>query len=137
MSRSRCERLLISGDAAVDGVAEPTLERPPSLRGGLLLVEFALVEVPPGSAGADLADRDQVQGAVELAVAGSGEPVTALVTAGGLDGGGTAVAGVVMPAGEPSDRSGVTDDLRGQYRADAGARSRSCRSPPPQRRCRR
>src|SRR3954449_10342559 len=83
MSRSRCESLLISGDAVVDGVAEPTLERPPSLRRGLLLVEFALVEVPSGSAGAYLADRDQVQGAVELAVAGPGEPVTALVTAGG------------------------------------------------------
>src|SRR3954464_1954825 len=99
--------LLISEEVAGDGVAQPAFERPTSLRRGLGLAEFALVVLPPRTVGADLTDRDQVQGAVELTVACSGEPVSALLAAGGLDRRGAAVAGEVVAGREPLDRAGV------------------------------
>src|SRR5215203_1196116 len=107
--------LLISEEVAVDGVAQPAFERPTCLRRGLGLAEFALVVVvPPRTAGADLTDRDQVQGAVELTVACSGESVSALLAAGGLDRRGAAVTGEVVAGRESLDRAGVPEDLRRQ-----------------------
>src|SRR3954451_11995351 len=112
---SRCDpSLLISGEMAVDGVAEPAFQRPSSLGRGLRLGEFPLVELPARALGADLADRDEVQGAVELTVAGSGEPVAAVFAAGGLDRCGAAVAGVVVAGREPVHPAAVADDLRGE-----------------------
>jgi len=55
---------------AVDRVAEAAFQRPPGLGRGLRLRQFALVELPSRAAGADLADRDQVQGADEVTRAG-------------------------------------------------------------------
>lgn len=76
--------------------------------------EFSLVVVVAAGAWvACLTDRDDVQGGVELAVAGPGEPVTALVAAGGVDRGGAAVAGVVMPTGESGYVTTMGEDLRG------------------------
>ena len=53
-------QLMILDEVAVDGVAQPALERPSGLGWGLGLGEFALVELPAWTVGAELADRDQV-----------------------------------------------------------------------------
>jgi hypothetical protein len=102
------DRLLISDEVAVDGVAQPAFERPSGLRRGLGLAEFALVELPTRAFGADLADRDQVQRSIELTVPGPGKPMPALLPTGGLDRRGAAVAGVVVPRREAPDRAAVT-----------------------------
>jgi hypothetical protein len=51
---------------------------------------------------------------VVLAVAGAGESMASLVAAGGFDRGSTAVAGVVVPAGETGDVAAVSQDFRGE-----------------------
>ena len=81
MSRPLGSGLLILSEVAVDRVAEPAFQRPSSLGRGLRLGDLALVELPARTVGADLADGDEVQGTVELTVAGPGEPVTALLEA--------------------------------------------------------
>jgi hypothetical protein len=61
----------------------------------------------------------EVERVVERAVAGAGQPVPSLLTAGDLDRGGAAVAGVVICAGKAGDVTGVADELGGQDLADA------------------
>src|SRR3954454_17591297 len=100
---------------AVDRVAEAAFQRPPGLGRGLRLAEFALVKLPSDAAGADLTDRDQMQRPIQLTVAGSGEPVAALLAAGGLDRRGAAVAGVVVAAREPFDWAAVPVAVRRQH----------------------
>src|SRR4051794_21669720 len=108
---------MILNEVAVDGVAHPAFERPPGLGRRLGNAEFALIELSAWAVGADLADRDQVHGAVELTVSARESrwrrcsPLEASI-------GGAAVAGVVVAAREARDRAGVSDDLRGQYRPD-------------------
>src|SRR4051812_2641198 len=104
---------------AVDRVAEAAFT-PVCPRPGFRLRQLALVELPSRTAGADLADRDQVQGAVEPTISGPGEPVAPLLAAGGLDRRRAAVAGEVVVRGEPLDRAGMPEDLRRQDRPDAG-----------------
>src|SRR6185437_13541190 len=104
MSSDQVLRLLISGEMAVDRVAEAAFQRSPGLRRGLRLCQFALVELSPRTAGADLADRDQVQRPIQLTVPGAGEPVATLLAAGRFDWCGAAVAGIVVSAREPHDR---------------------------------
>src|SRR5918994_7290318 len=111
--------LLISDEVAVDGVAQPAFERPTCLRRGLGLAEFALIVLPPRTAGADLTNRDQMQGAVELTVPGPGKPVSALLAAGDLDRRGAAVYGEVVAGRGPPHRAGVPEGLRRQDGADA------------------
>ena len=60
---------LIGGQVAVDDVGEVPLEAATGLLGGLGLVEFAPVVGLAGAGIADLADGDEMQGGVELAVA--------------------------------------------------------------------
>src|SRR6185312_234879 len=118
MSSDQVLRLLISGEMAVDRVAQAAFQRSPGLRWGLRLCQFALVELASRSLGADLAGRDQVQRPIQLTVPGAGEPMTTLLPAGGFDRCGAAVAGVVVAAREPFHRATVSDDLRGQHRPD-------------------
>ena len=126
MSSDQVLRLLISGEMAVDRVAQAAFQRPPGLRWGFRLAEFALVELASRSFGADLADRDQVQRPIQLTVPGAGEPMTTLLPTGRFDRCGAAGAGVVVAAREPFDRAAVSDDLCGQY--GVGARN-SARAP--------
>jgi hypothetical protein len=76
----------VGQDASVDDVGQPALERPAGLGGGLALAELAQVVAAPRSRVAGLADRDGVEGGVELAVAAGVEPVALLVAAGGVTG---------------------------------------------------
>ena len=59
---------VIGDQVAVDDVGEMSFQAPTGLLRGLGLAEFAPVVGLPGAGVADLADRDQVQGGVELAV---------------------------------------------------------------------
>jgi transposase len=65
---------LVGQDAPIDDVGQASLERPAGLGGGLGLAELAQVVAAAGSGVAGLADRDGVQGGVELAVAAGVEP---------------------------------------------------------------
>ena len=87
---------VIGDQVAVDDVGEVPLEAAAGFLGGFGLGELALVEGLPWADVSDLADRDQVQGGVELAVAAPVQPMAAHVAAGGLDGGGAGVAGEVV-----------------------------------------
>jgi hypothetical protein len=77
---------LVGQDAPVDDVGQAPLERSAGLGGGLALAELAQVIGVAGSGVAGLADRDGVQGGVELAVAAGVEPMALLVAAGGIQG---------------------------------------------------
>jgi hypothetical protein len=68
---------------------------------------------------ADLHDRGQVQGVVEPAVAGPGQPVADDLAAGGLDRSGAGVGGEVVLGREPSDVADLAQQLGGQDGADA------------------
>ena len=88
MSSDQVLHLLISGELAVDRVAEAAFQRSPGLRRGLRLCQFALVELASWSLGADLADRDQVQRPIQLTVPGAAGAYrrAALDAVGGFDG---------------------------------------------------
>jgi len=110
---------VVDEQTLVDDVGELAFEAAPGLCGGFGFGEFALVVVTAGARVAGLADRDDVYCGVELAVAGAGESMASLVAAGGFDRGSTAVAGVVMPAGETGDVAAVSQDFRGQDGTEA------------------
>ena len=103
MSSIRRRVLLIFGDASVDRVAQTAFQRSSCFGGSFHLGEFLLVVVSALAAGADLAQCHEVQRPVELSVTGPGEPVSAVLTAGGLNRCGPAVAGVVMSGRESTD----------------------------------
>jgi hypothetical protein len=77
---------LVGQDAPVDDVGQAPLQGSAGLGWGLALAQLAQVIAAPGSRLAGLADRDGVQGSVELAVAAGVEPVALLVAAGGIQG---------------------------------------------------
>src|SRR5918994_3489656 len=95
-TRGRVSVAMVSHQVPVDHVGELPLERPAGLLGRLGLAQLALVVDLPWAGVADLADRDQVQGGVELAVAAPVQPMPADIAAGGLDRGGAGVAGEVV-----------------------------------------
>jgi hypothetical protein len=110
---------MVGDQVVVDDVGQVSFEASSGFLGGLGLGELALVVGLPGAGVADLADRDDVQRAVELAVVGAVEPVAAQIAAGGLDRRGAGGAGVVVAVGEAADVTGVAEDLGGQDRAEA------------------
>jgi hypothetical protein len=59
---------LVGQDASVDDVGQASLQRPAGLGWGLAFAQLAQVVAAPGSRVAGLADRDEMQGGVELAV---------------------------------------------------------------------
>jgi hypothetical protein len=61
--------VLVGQDAPVDDVGEASLERSTGLSGGLAFAELAQIVAAAGSGVTGLADRDGVQGGVEMAVA--------------------------------------------------------------------
>ena len=81
---------VIGDQVAVDDVGEVPLEASAGFLGGLGLGEFASVVGLPWAGVADLADGDEVQGGVELAVAAPVQAMAADGAAGGLDRGGAA-----------------------------------------------
>lgn len=95
----------------------------------LMFGEFAAVEVLSGPGSAGLADRYRVDCRVELAVAQAAQAVPVLVAAGGIQGRGPVVAGVVVARREPAD---VTAPAALQDRD--GSLGRSSRSVTPGRR---
>ena len=118
MSSIRRWGLLIFDDASVDRVAETAFECASCFGGGFHFGEFLLVVVLALTAGTDLAQGHKVQRTVELSVTGPGEPVSAVLTAGGLNRCGPAVAGVVMSGRESADLPGVAQDLGREHRPD-------------------
>ena len=77
---------VIRAQVAVDHVGEVPLQAPAGFLGSLRLRQLALVVDLARAWIPDLADRDQVQGGIELAVAASVQPMAADIAAGGLDG---------------------------------------------------
>lgn len=111
---------MVVGEAAVDGVGEPSFERSASFFGRFRLRDLLQVVVAAGTGMTDLVDRDDMDGGVQLTVPAPAEAVPGLVAAGGVDGCGAIETGEVVVVGEPRDIAGVTDDLRRDDRAYAG-----------------
>ena len=111
-------RLLGSVDVdeqlAVDGVADVAFEGADGVLLGLALGELALEAGAALGVGlADLADRGEVQGVVEAAVAALGDAVHDPATGGTLDRGGAVVGRVGVTGGEPADVAGEADQVAG------------------------
>src|SRR4051794_7468898 len=78
-------------EEAEAAAGEVALERAERFGAALAVGAVASDVVPRRSVDAGLRERDHVQGAVELAVAGAVEPVAALLARGGVQGCGTGV----------------------------------------------
>ena len=118
-SRARCSAAAVDDQLSVDGVADAPLEGTHRFLAAVTLSLLAQVVATTGGVVTDLGDRDHVDGVVELAVATRVEPVPDYRSAGGLDGGGGVVAGVVPGAGEPPDVTAVADQVGGDDRPDS------------------
>ena len=79
---------------------------------------FALVVAAAGTVVADLGQGHDVQGVVELAVTGAGEPVAHDVAGGHLDRRHAAEGGEGCRLPEPADRAGAGQDLGGHHVTD-------------------
>src|SRR5664279_3735167 len=87
---------LIGEHDAPQVCGDAPLEAAQRLAAGLALIDLATeVGMPFGVGHPDLGDGDEVQGGVELAVPGTGQPVAGMFRAGDLDRSGAGVAGVV------------------------------------------
>src|SRR5215212_6430572 len=106
---------MVSHQVPVDHVGELPLERAAGLLGRLGLAQLALVVDLSWARVADLADRDEMQGSVELPVAAPVQPMAAHIPAGGFDGGGAGGAGEVVTVGETGEIAGVPQDLGGKH----------------------
>ena len=73
---------MVSDEMGMNDVGEVPLQAPAGFLRGLGLGELALVVGLLGTGVADLADRDQVQGGVELAVATPVQPMPAHIATG-------------------------------------------------------
>src|SRR5664280_573077 len=112
--------LCVDEELPIDGVADVTLERPDRLALGLPLGRLLLeVDTPLRVLLADLADGHHVDGMVELAVASSAQPMDDPAAGGQLNWGHSGIGGELVPGGEPTDVSGVADQLAGQDRTYA------------------
>src|SRR5690242_19841008 len=78
------ESELVFEEVSVDEVGEASFEGAAGFGWGLSFAEFALVVGAAWAGVAGLAERDGVQGGVELPIAGAVESVAAPFTAGGL-----------------------------------------------------
>jgi hypothetical protein len=72
----------VAQELAVDHVRQAALQAAQGLLVALALASFAQVVVPSGTVVSELADGHGVQGTVELAVPGAGEPVAGHVSGG-------------------------------------------------------
>ena len=78
--------MVIGDQVAVDDVGEVPLQAPAGLLRRLGLDQLALVVTLAGTGIPDLADRDEVQGGIELAVAAPVQAMAADIAAGGSTG---------------------------------------------------
>src|SRR5512133_975457 len=117
-TRGRVSAAMVSHQVPVDHVGELPLERAAGLLGRLGLAQLALVVDLAWAGVADLADRDEVQGSVELPVASPVQPMAAHIPAGGFDGGGAGIAGEVVTVGKTGEVADVPQDLGGKHRAE-------------------
>src|SRR5918993_478770 len=100
MSTRGCvSAVMVSYQGPVDHGGELALERAAGLLGGLGLAQLVLGVDLSWAGVTDLADRDDMQGSVELPVASAVQPMAAHIPAGGFDGGGAGVAGEVVTVG--------------------------------------
>jgi hypothetical protein len=109
----------VGEELAVDGVADASFQGAEGFFAGLAFGLFAFVVGAAGGVVADLSDRREVQGVVELAVASRVESVPGPWPGRGLDRGGGVVAGVVPGGREPGDVAAVAEDDRRDDGADA------------------
>src|SRR6266496_3657803 len=99
-SRAR-HRGSVEDELTVDGVADAPLERAHGFLLGLALGDLAFEERAAwGVREADLGDRGDVDGVVQLSVASPGEPMGDAPTRRHLDGGGARVGGEMITAAE-------------------------------------
>src|SRR5215218_916854 len=116
-------RLRVRHETLEDGVGDAPLEAPQRLLAGLALRDLLAVVSSAPSVRPGLASGDHVQGVVELAVAGQGEPVAHHLAAGGLHRRCTGVGGEVRLGREARHVPDGSYDPRGQdgtYAEDLG-----------------
>ena len=110
--------LLIDQQTAVDGVRQPPFQAPQGLLGRLALGQLAPVVDLPGAGPADLHHRHHVQGVIQHAVPGPGQPVADDLAAGGFQRRGAGVGGEVILAGEPADVADLAKEPGRQHGTD-------------------
>src|SRR5512132_628131 len=91
---------MVSQQVPGDHVGGLPLERAAGRLGRLGLAQLALGVDRSWAGVADLADRDEMQGSVELPLASPVQPMAAHIPAGGFDGGGAGIAGEVVTVGK-------------------------------------
>ncbi len=118
-SRARCRSPGVAGHLPAGDVGQPPLQAPHRFLGGFAGGEFAPVA---GAAFGVVAPRDDghdVQDLVDPAVAGPGQAVPVLVTAGGSQGCGAVPGREPALVGEPRDVTDVAEEARRAGGADA------------------
>lgn len=112
-------RVGVEDELAVDGIADTPFERTHGFLLGLALGDLALEERATRRVReADLGDRGDVDGMVQLPVAPPGEPMGDPPTRGHLDGRGAGLGREVIPAAKTGDVAGIADEHRGDDRSD-------------------
>lgn len=111
--------VVVSEQGSVDDLDELPLEGTEGLVGCLGFGEFAILVGTAGTGSADLGPGDQVNRGGEGPVAAAVDPLTEVGAAGGVNGGGAGVTGVVIWAVEAGDVAAVPDELDRQHGADA------------------
>ncbi len=108
----------VDEELVVDGVADASLQRAHRFFVAVALGAFAEVVVTSGGVVADLGDGGEMDRMVELAVAAVVEPVARSRPRRRVQRRGRVVAGVMGFGREPADVAGMTDEMRGNDRAD-------------------
>jgi hypothetical protein len=108
----------VSRIMAVDDVAEPAFQAAQGFFVALTLGASALVVGPSCGLVADLGNRHDVPGGVQLTVPGSGQSVSLDVAGGGFEGRDAAVGAERGSEAEATDAGGASQDLGGEQVAE-------------------
>ena len=114
-----CPLLLVVDELPVDGVGQSSFQAAQRAFLTFACGEFLGVVGTPAGVVTLVAQRDDVQGVVELAVAGPGQPVSFDLAGGHLDRGGAGVGREVMARREAAHIADLAEDHRGRRGPDA------------------
>jgi hypothetical protein len=112
------EAVVIGSKLAVDDLGELPLQATQRLPGSLVLGELSAVVILAETRVHHLHPRSEVQRVVQRAIPRTTQPMTAYVTAGGFNRGGSCIARVMTGGGETRDIPSVAKDLGREHLAN-------------------